>query len=309
MKTMGCVMAASMKSLAADQSVAGVKKTDLYRVDPRLLREEDGFNLRDYDDPDVDANIQAFADSFAAGKPVPPLIVRCTSDGDVYVVEGHCRRLGALRAIEQGVPLAYVDVVQFKGNDAERIEVMLRSAEGLRLKPLEVALGYLRLQRLGLSVAEIAKAVGRGSQQRVEQLLILATADRAIQDMVRLGKVAADVAIGVIREHRENASAVLAALLDKATSTGAKRVTAGVVHGPSYSRKVVSRVVTGVNGLLNSLDDSLRDELLSNSALDANRQVTVSAAALRDLLMAQGDILAADEKVAAKGAASATDKE
>lgn len=76
-------MATSLKGMAADPSVAGVKKTDLFRVDPRLLHEEEGFNLRDYDDPDVVAHIEGFAESYASGRYVPPLVVRTTVDGRI----------------------------------------------------------------------------------------------------------------------------------------------------------------------------------------------------------------------------------
>ena len=43
----------SLKAMAADPNDLQVKKTDLWKVDPRRLIEIDGFNLRDYDDPDV----------------------------------------------------------------------------------------------------------------------------------------------------------------------------------------------------------------------------------------------------------------
>ena len=56
----------SLKAMAADPADPQVKKTDLWKVDPRRLIEIDGFNLRDYDDPDVIAQIQAFADAYAA---------------------------------------------------------------------------------------------------------------------------------------------------------------------------------------------------------------------------------------------------
>ena len=87
----------SLKSLAEDKSVEGVNKTTYFKVDPRLLREEEGFNLRDYSDPEVIAHIEGFADSYANGRYVPPLVVRTTVDGRIVPVEGHCRRRGALR--------------------------------------------------------------------------------------------------------------------------------------------------------------------------------------------------------------------
>ena len=160
----------SLKAMAADPSDLQVKKTDLWKVDPRRLTEIDGFNLRDYDDPDVIAQIEAFADAYANGRYVPPLIVWVDDTGNISPVEGHLRRRGALLCIERGHELPFVDCVNFKGNDAERVEVMLRSADGLQLKPLNTAIGYLRLHRKGYSNAEIAAKVGR-TVARVEQLL------------------------------------------------------------------------------------------------------------------------------------------
>ena len=54
---------------------------------------------------------------------MPPLVVRIDSDGRIVVIEGHCRRRGALLAIERGAELLSVDTVPFKGSDIERVEI------------------------------------------------------------------------------------------------------------------------------------------------------------------------------------------
>lgn len=41
----------NLKDMAASKEFDGVKKTDLYKIDPRLICEEDGFNIRDYNTP------------------------------------------------------------------------------------------------------------------------------------------------------------------------------------------------------------------------------------------------------------------
>ena len=111
----------SLKAMAADKDNNAVKKTDLWKVDPRVLIEVEGFNLRDYDDPEVIAQIEAFADAYAAGRYVPPLIVWTDDEGRISPVEGHLRRRGAMLAIERGHDLPYLECVSFKGIDAERI--------------------------------------------------------------------------------------------------------------------------------------------------------------------------------------------
>lgn len=229
-------MAASLKSMAADSSNAAVKKTDIYRVDPRLLVEEEGFNLRDYSDPEVIEHIEAFARSYTVGSYVPPLIVRTDDDGRVLVVEGHCRRLGALLAIERGVELAYLDCLPFRGNDAARVEVMLRSAEGLKLKPLAMAIGYQRLTNWGHSKSDIANRVNK-TTSHVEQMLVLANANSDVHQLVRDGQVSAYAAIDAVREHGERAGTFLASKLKK---TGAKPVTRSAVKEWVPPRKIVS---------------------------------------------------------------------
>ena len=298
----------SLKGMAADPNVAGVKKTDLFRVDPRLLDEEDGFNLRDYNDPDVIAHIEGFADSYANGRYVPPLVVRTTIEGRIVPVEGHCRRRGALLAIERGAELAFVDCVSFKGGDCERIEVMLRSAEGLRLKPLEVAMGYLRLNRMGHTNAKIAEVM-RKTAARVEQMLLLATANHDVHELVRAGTVTADAAIEAIREHRDNAGAYLMGKLEEAKGQGKGKVTRGVMRGPSLPPKVLTTVVGSLAAVVTRLDSATRRKLAEFEGLEPGqlegKKIEVDAASLLELVKAH---VAVDEVKAKREAAAAAAK-
>lgn len=298
-------MATSLKGMAADPSVAGVKKTDLFRVDPRLLHEEEGFNLRDYDDPDVVAHIEGFAESYASGRYVPPLVVRTTVDGRIVPVEGHCRRRGALLAIERGAELTFVDCLSFKGGDSEQIEVMLRSAEGLKLKPLEVALGYLRLSRMGHTNAKIAEVM-RKTPARVEQMLLLATANHDVHELVRAGTVTADAAIEAIREHRENAGAFLAGKVEEAKGQGKAKVTRGIMRGPSLPPKVLTTVVGSLEAMVRRLDPATRQKLAELEGLEPvqleGKKIEVDAAALLELVKAH---VAVDEVKAKREAAAA----
>jgi ParB family chromosome partitioning protein len=295
----------SLKALAADPTIAGIKKTDLFRVDPRLLSEEEGFNLRDYNDPKVIAHIETFCDSYTNGRYVPALIVRTMDDGRIVPVEGHCRRRGALLAIERGALLPFVDVIQFRGNDAERVEVMLRSAEGLGLEPLAVAEGYLRLERMGHDSAQIAKSQNK-TVVRVEQLLTLARANSDVHALVRDGKVSVDVAITAVREHGEAAGKMLSKIFETAQREGRQKVTKSVFQGPSAPRKTVEAVFSRVETalaqvpatlleLVASLDDAPEEEV-------GGGVVEVDANVLLGLLRAGKEIAAMKAKHAAKAA-------
>jgi len=298
-------MATSLKSMAADSCWPGVKKTDLFRVDPKLIDEEEGFNLRNYEDPDVIEQIEGFADSYAKGRYVPPLVVRTTVDGRIVPVEGHCRRRGALLAIERGAELAYVDCVSFRGGDTEQIQVMLRSSEGLKLKPLEVAMGYLRLSRMGHTNAAIADSM-RKTAARVEQMLLLATANHDVHELVQANAVTANVAIEAVREYRENAGAFLRGKLEEAKGQGKVKVTRGVITGPRLPPKVLTTVVGSLEAIVSRLDSPTRRKLAEFERLEpdqlAGKKIEVDAAALLELVKAQS---AVDEVKAKRDAAAA----
>lgn len=299
----------SLKQMAAQ--VDGVKKTDLYRIDLRLISEEEGFNLRDYNDPDVVAQIERFADDYANGRYVPPLIVRTLADGRIVPVEGHLRRRGALLAIERGADIPLVDCTSFKGGDAERVQLMLKSAEGLKLKPLEVAFGYLRLHRMGHSNTKIAEDMGR-TPARVEQLLLLATAESDVHAMVREGRVTADVAVEAVRAHGENAGPFLQSKLEQAQGQGKAKVTRATIRGPSLPPKVLSTVISSVKSVVERLDSGVRRQLTEFDSLQPEqlegKKVEVDASTLLELIRAQGaieEIRVKREKAASNAKATA----
>lgn len=288
----------TFKAMAADPNT-DVKKTDLYRANPLLVEEEEDFNLRDYSDPDVIAQIEAFCKSYQKGAYVPPWIVRTTSDGRIVVVEGHLRRRGARLAIERGIEIPYVDILPFRGNNAEQIEVMLRSEQGLKLKPLDIAIGYLRLHRLGHTNVMIASAVNVTSA-RVEQMLLVAQANADVHQMIRSGVVAFDAAIEAVRNHRELAGDFLAGKLEEARDNGKAKVTRGVMRGPTVPPKVVSKVVSSVQSVVSAIDAKARVQLAQYETMDPEqlrgKTVAVDAAALLALFRAHSEVVDATKK-------------
>ncbi len=295
--------ARSFKSMAADPSIPGVKKNDLFRVDPRIIEEEEGFNLRDYEDPDVIAHIEGFARAYMAGQHVPPLLLRTGADGQILVVEGHCRRRGALLAIERGADIKFLDALSFRGNDAERVNVMIKSAEGLRLKPLDIARGYLRLRRFGNSNVEIARDQGV-TPARVEQLLLLATANSDVHEQVKSGRVAVEAAIDAVRKYGDDAGAFLSGELAKAQAQGKSKVTRGTMRGPSLPPKVVGNVVSAVRGAVESFDRATLKHLASLEGKDPTElegvRIEVDASVLLGLVHATTEIKESEAKLQAR---------
>lgn len=290
----------SLKAMAASPDV-NVKKTDLYKVDPRLLQEEEGFNLRDYEARETIEQIERFAAAFTDGQYVPPLIVRTDDSGAIYVVEGHLRRRGALLAIERGSDLAYVECTNFRGNDTARIEVMIRSAEGLPLKPLEIGLGYLRLSRKGYTNPDIARVAGR-TLARVEQLLLLANANSDVHQLVRAEKVSADGAIDAVRQYGEKAGEFLQGLVRPGT-----KVTRQAVRGTAIPPKVASHVSTAFTGLFGRGSRATLEGLArwEKDGMQKGVTIPVSAEALRELKAAYDQLAEMEAKRTEREAAKA----
>lgn len=293
-------MSSSLKKLAADPAVEGVKKTDLFRVDPRLLVEEEGFNLRDYGAPRTQASILSFKESYKQGLYVPPLVVWINNDDEVVIVEGHKRRRGALGAIEEGADIGFVDCVQFRGSEAERVELMLRSGEGQPFEPLEIAIGMLRLHRWGYSNAEIGKKTGGKTASNVEQLLLLAMANPDVHELVRAGAVSAYTAIDAIREHGEKAGVFLSGHLEVAKANGKTKVTKSTIRGWTPPRQIVTGLVSSVATFASGLDRNTRHQLARFEKMDVEQvrgqKIEVDAAALLELVRIHSQVTEAKSK-------------
>ncbi len=269
------------------------RKLYLYQIDPLLIEEEDGFNLRYYDDPKVIAHIEAFCESFLQERYVPPMVVRALEDGRIVVIEGHCRRRGLRMAIARGARIPLVSVIPFRGNDVERVEVMLRSAQGLKLEVLDIARGYLRLREMGFSMADIATSQSK-SVARVEQLLMLAQADPQVQALVRGNHVSPDAAIEALQAHGDVAAEILGRKLDEARLDGRLRLTKAAPRRSRPSRKMVEKVFGGVEEAMAHLPPDLRRRAASLQKLPgeerAARILEVSAQLLVSVVQAGREI-------------------
>ncbi|MDD2703830.1 MAG: hypothetical protein PHU07_00615 [Acidocella sp.] len=290
-----------LKTFTAESQGQDNKKLYLYQIDPMLLEEEDGFNLRYYDDPKVIAHIEAFCDSYLNERYVPPMMVRALSDGRITIIEGHCRRRGIRLAIERGAYIPLVSVIPFRGNDSERVEVMLRSAQGLKLETVDIARGYQRLLNMGFEPAEIAASQNK-TVARVEQLLTLATASDEVQAMVRGGQVSADAAIEAVRAHGEEAGAALSRKLVTARQEGRQRVTKTSARGPAVPRKTVEAVFAQVEAAIAKVPEALRDHAAALHAVPeaerAARTMEVEVEVLIGLVRAANEIAAMKAKQA-----------
>lgn len=235
-----------------------IKRADAMKVRLEDLHEEPGFNLRN-EGEDLEASIDALAEFIADGGQVPALEVRPRAEGGAWIVDGH-RRSRAYRKLDADGRLprdpkdgeAWISIVPFTGNDAERVARVITSQEGRKLEPLELARGYKRLAAFNWTPEQIARKVGK-TRQHVDQMLTLADAPNLVHLMVADGAVSAAIAVETVRKHGDDAGDVLAAELDKAKAQGKAKVTAGTVKGPSVPRNLLDDLHKATTKLHDSL--------------------------------------------------------
>lgn len=203
----------------AEKLFPGIAKSTSYQVDPRLLEFEPGFNARPIDREHVDELKQ----SIKAGAQIPDLFVKII-DNRLIVRDGHHRATAYQECIAEGLDIKTVGVKEFVGNDADAILLMITSAKGKPLLPLEAGLQYAKLIKLGWMNKQIADHIGK-STQHVADMLILANANSDVQRMIKDGTVAAHVALKTQRKHGADTGKVLKEHLAKVKTTGKKKLT------------------------------------------------------------------------------------
>lgn len=253
--------ASSLKVLA-EAKAEGIQKSTQFRVDPRIIEIEDGFNARPIDQE----HVAAMKTSMLAGSVLPPLFVRVDNDR-IIMVDGHHRLTAITQLIDEGHEIKRVDVVQFRGNDADRISHMLTSAQGKPLTPLQMGLQYRKLTGFGWDEGEIAKKVGK-SRQHVHDMVLLAESNSDVQGMVARGEVAAHVAVDVLRKHGSEAGNVLAGHLNTAKAAGKRKVTNKTMKksatGTCGRNNLLSRLLSAATGELAHRFDGLCPESMES---------------------------------------------
>lgn len=202
-------------------------KRDSYPVDPRALKIDPAYNVRDMQDPETIAHVRWLADSIKENGVKVPLEVRLdSSDDSIVVVAGHCRHAGTMLAISEGAEIATVMVIpEPKGtNEVERTLNLVTSNSGKPLSPLAVAEVVRRLLAFGWTNEAIAKRLGWKSVATVDNAIALMGADSEVKEMVRSGAVSASTASRVVRKEGSKAGATLAAAAKSGGKVTAKTI-------------------------------------------------------------------------------------
>lgn len=224
-----------------------------------------GFNKRLDDERTRQADDDLFQFLMNGGS-VPPLEVISRDEGGVWIVEGHRRHRCYERCREAGKPVNKIHIVQFVGDDKERLARILTSNNQLSLSELEQAAVVKELaSAFNQSVAEIAALVNK-SEPTVRNLLTLAGANHDVKQKVQAGEVTAGAAIERVKEFGEKAGEVLEQDKAVAAAAGKNKVTRSVI-APEISVKKARRLV----------------ELITLAGINENGAITLSGELLREV--------------------------
>lgn len=204
---------------------AGVKRhADGMQAQLSALVVDPGWNARIRDQA-LEDHIDNISLAFENGAKLDPLDVYVNDEGQLIIVDGHCRNEAMLRAVVRGVPVEWVAISEFTGNDADRVAHMFTSSQGKSLTQYEQAEAFKRLVGYKWTHADIAKRVGR-SVGFVESMLKLANADSETKELVKSGQVSVAAAVQTVRKSGGKAGKILK---DKVAKARAKAKPGAVV--------------------------------------------------------------------------------
>ncbi len=187
-------------------------RSDLYRVDPKLIQVKADWNSRDAADPANAAHISELAASIKEIGVKKPLV--CYMEGDiVYVTDGHCRLAAVMQLVKAGVEIKSVPVMveDRHSNEADRIFSQIVHNQGKPLTSIEQAKVFKRLLDLGWLQKDIAAKAGM-SGGRVSQLLELLTLPVVLQKFITEGKASATMVLNVFKKHNGDVALAVAEL-------------------------------------------------------------------------------------------------
>lgn len=256
---------------------ADVGRNNGYKVSPSWLYVEPGFNLRDLNIEQA----EMFKGMWLRGARIPAILVKVVILNGVTrlkIIDGHHRFAGLMAAINEGANIPTVPIEEYTGNSADEIFEMLKSAQGLALKPIERAEGFRRLRGWNLSIEDIAAGSGN-NVQTVRRSLILVDAEENVKALVREEKVSADVAINLLVECKGTERDVykeLLASLEEAQKAGKTKVTARFVKSkkvsvkPKVIRETFTSLLPASNQIRSQIERVKTDDTTDPDAVSIN---------------------------------------
>lgn len=248
----------------ADIKGLSSKRSDIYHVNPFLLKIKPGFNCRNFDDEENRKHIRELAESIATKGVIRPLIVHMDkNDEKLYVVDGECRLLAALHAIENlGASIETVPTqVEVRGtNEVERLASQVNYNSGKQLTALELAENIKRLLAFGWDGSKITKETNT-SLARQYQLLELAGVPEEVKILIKSGEVSPSLARKTVKALKGDATEALQEAVVVAKAANRKKVTPKDIEPKKMTpQRAKSFCIKTISGLFERAEIQERDE-------------------------------------------------
>lgn len=201
---------------ARKKDVPGIKglavgKSDVYDVSPTDIHVKPGWNARDFSLAENQAHVVALAHAIVAAGEVQEPLTAYREDGVLYLSNGECRLRAtfyAINVLDFPVLSVPVRLEPRDSDEASRIAGQLSRNSGKPLTPLEQAEVVRSLLALDWPVDKIATFAGK-TPERIRQLIETAELPEPVRQQVEQGAISATEAVRVVREHGDEAPAIV----------------------------------------------------------------------------------------------------
>ncbi len=238
--------------------------TKILYIDPREINVREGWNFRDFSNPENAAYIEGMLPSILEGGVREPLTVTWEK-GKVWLDDGECRLRAAKLAIERTGKEIRVPVKSEEryANDVQRIINQRIRNSGKEFTVFEDAAFFNHLLTVHkLAQKEIAEQCNI-SAARVSQILEYNTVGKVGRDLVATGQASASLVMQVTKEEGTDAEKALLNGVKNAKKEGRTKLKPGDVGGKMSVKKAVIDAFEYA-----SIDDSAEDACVVTFPMD-----------------------------------------
>ncbi len=165
-------------------------KTDIYKIDPRNIVVEDGFNSRE-DFGDIDTLAKQIEENGILN-PISVVPFKDESGNEKYrLIDGERRYRAVMSLLDRGVTIDRIPAL-FQPKSADQKALLVQQIirnEGKGFNEMELAIAYKKLLDEGMTKEEIAEKIAGGKHSKVNYCLGHLNRDERIQKLIADGKV------------------------------------------------------------------------------------------------------------------------
>lgn len=180
-----------------------VSRSDLYRIDPKVIKIIKGRNPRVLGLTTTE-HIDFLKESIKTGGwwDEKPALIKYNQDGNPELIHGECRLTAVMKLIKSGVPIVSIPCI-IKPKHYPEHDIILANFNNnigqLPLTDVEQAEAFRRLIKLGWTVDSIAKKVSK-KKGYVTDLLVIMDGDADVRKALKLKKIGKGLAKDIVKK-------------------------------------------------------------------------------------------------------------